>query len=97
MNKVELAKTIGLKYEHWSTNIIDKFEIEGLKVDCYYFIEKQFSSGITIQLDAQDIKIIFGLDIMKDEVTPEQLSQLIWELAADKYFEKLNSVIDKFV
>ncbi len=97
MNKVELAKIIGLKYEGWDNGtIVDKYDISDLKESQWNFIEKCFSSNITIQLNVQDVKNMFDLDIMKDEVTPEQLSQLIWELAADKYFEKLNSVIDKF-
>ncbi len=97
MNKVELAKMVGLEYEGWGNGtIVNKYDIDDLKESQWSFIEKCFSSGITIQLGTQDIKNMFDLDIMKDEVTPEQLSQLIWELAAATYFEKLNSIIDKF-
>jgi len=95
MNKVELAKMMGLNCGG-HVRIVTDSDIFELKEYDWNYIDKWFSNSISVSLDRQDINKYLNLDIMKDEVTPEQLSQLIWELAADKYFEKLNSVIDKF-
>lgn len=96
MNKVELAKMIGLHCVSHDKMIVTDSDIFELKEYDWNYIDKWFSNSISVSLDRQDINKYLNLDIMKDEVTPEQLSQLIWELAADKYFEKLNSIIDKF-
>ena len=97
MNRVELANIIGLEYNGFDNGcIIDKEDIFELYEHTWSYIHKYFSCGIQIILDQNDINRLFKSEMTKDDITTEQLSQLIWELAADKYFEKLNSVMNKF-
>lgn len=95
MNKVELAKMIGLK-EITNSNV-DKWQITDLLESDWMFIDKEFNSFIVVFVKQEDLakdKLDIKLEDLEREedlkVCCKQIEELLWKRAADIYLEKVH-------
>ena len=96
MNKVELAKMIGLELDYDLS--VYKWEIQNCLDRKYFFIGWEFCNGkITAQVDKSDFTKD-KLDIKEEDLAEEgdiktcikQVEDLLWERAADEYLEMVH-------
>lgn len=99
MNKVELAKMLGLA--ECQRVAVDKWDISALINNNYMTIDREFSSGITTIIDEEDLKPhrldIKLSDLEKEEdikVCIKQCEDLLWERAADQYLAKIKNLVE---
>jgi hypothetical protein len=94
MDKVELAKMLGLEHCGYGENIsVSKWEIEDVLEQEWETIDQGFSNGkIQISIEHEDFaanKLNIKHEDLIDEcdvkVCIKQVSDLIWERAADEY------------
>lgn len=98
MNKVELAKMLGLKLQH--KRDINKWSLAELMQNRWDSPDYTFNADIVITLEQEDLTKDC-LDISEEDlvrpadlkVCIEQCETLIWERAADKYLEKITSTL----
>lgn len=93
MNKIELAKMIGLITTGY-TQQITKYDIENLLENEWMTISETFSGNIEIEIEQEDLAAdcldIKLIDLEREEdakVCIRQVENLLWERAADKYLE----------
>lgn len=103
MNKVELAKMIGLVWDEYESTNITKWDIEACLEKDWNYIEWFFcDEKINVYVnhhdfakDKLDIKLS---DLEKDEdikVCIKQVEDLLWERAAEEYLAIVHSVVIK--
>lgn len=101
MNRVELAKMLGLGQYHTEC-IVEKWHIsEILKQEWYTSHVYEFNADITVSLEQEDLskdKLDIQLsDLEKDEdikVCIKQCEDLLWERAAEKYLGKIKKLVE---
>ena len=98
MNKVELAKMLGLASDEelYLGCMLNSWEVRSVVGECG-FIRKSFMKGkIEIDIDEEDYSPE-GLDIKSDDLVEDgdikvcikQVEDLIWERAADEYLLRI--------
>ncbi|CAM0047611.1 hypothetical protein VPHK460_0104 [Vibrio phage K460] len=100
MNKVELAKMLGLETTGYPQTI-SKYSIYDLISSSWCVISETFTSGIEIEIEQEDLsknKLDIKLsDLEKDEdikVCIKQIEDLLWERATDQYLEKIKNLVE---
>ena len=97
MNKVELAKMVGL--EHYCGHSVDKYSLLDCIDNDWESIDWEFCHGkIIVSVDQDDFtkdKLDIKLsDLEREEDTKvciKQVEDLLWERAADKYLEMVHN------
>ena len=95
MNKIELAKLIGLTCGYW--NKVDRWDIENLLEQDWDIIEMSFCYGKIIVCAEQEDLI--ELEISKEDMVKEadikvcikQVSDLLWKRAAGEYLKRIHN------
>lgn len=96
MTKVEIAKCIGLEMSGY--NRIDKHTIKEALKDRFYWIETEFADDtIKIEVSGAELKSAF-FNIENDietnsELVVTQVTDYIWEQAAEVYLHKINNLV----
>lgn len=100
MNKVELAKILGLDVTGYNQTI-SKYDIKNLLEHEWCIISETFTSGIEIEVEQEDLSEnnlnITPEDLIEDgdiKVCIKQVEDLIWERAADEYLGKIKSLVE---
>lgn len=94
MNKVELAKILGLE-DDYNLQVSSYILLEVLEED-WQFIKSEFCEGkIDVEVGQDDLHMldISSEDLIEDgdiEVCIAQVETLIWERAADEYLERVH-------
>lgn len=96
MNKVELAKMIGLTCDYMNVN---KWEISDLLEKDYNWLEREFCHGkIKNSVKQEDLvkdKLNITVeDLIEDgdiKVCIKQVQDLLWERAADEYVSRVHN------
>lgn len=97
MNKVELAKIIGL--EHYCGHSVDKYSLIDLLENDWERLDWEFCHGkVIVSVDQEDFtkdKLdINESDLIEDgdiKTCIKQVKDLLWERAADKYLEMVHN------
>ncbi|AGN51559.1 hypothetical protein VPLG_00120 [Vibrio phage eugene 12A10] len=92
MNKVELAKMLGLEMVGYGSREVDHWEVAELTKFEYQIIEREFNSGITVAITQEDLDIIEIFEYIDGKSS--QLTHLLWERAADQYLEKIKNLVE---
>ena len=101
MNKVELAKMLGLSHPYGG-EVVEKWHIEEvLKQDWYLTHTSKFNAHITVEITQEDFYEenldIRSVDLKKEEdikVCIKQCEDLLWKRAADQYLEKIRNLVE---
>ena len=97
MNKVELAKMIGLEY--YCGYYVDKYSLKSLLENNWAYLDWEFCDGkVIVSVDQDDFTKAI-LDIKEEDLVEEgdiktcikQVEDLLWERAADKYLEMVHN------
>lgn len=99
MNKVELAKMLGLRLQY--KRDVNKWSLAELIVSHWNILDYTFNADIVVTLEQGDLSTS-NLDISEDDlikpedikVCIEQCDTLLWERAADKYLEKIANIVE---
>ena len=99
MGKVELAKMLGLKLNF--NRSIDKWSLAELMKNQWNSLDYIFNADIVVTLEQEDLAKDC-LDITEEDlVRPEdlkvcinQVNDLLWGRAADKYLDKIANLVE---
>lgn len=99
MNKVELAKILGLETLH--DYRVDSCHVKNLLAHDYMEIDWSFNADIYVSITQEDLYEdnlnIRHDDLVKDEdikVCIKQCEDLLWERATDEYLGKIKSLVE---
>lgn len=93
MNKVELAKMIGLEISQGQDSVVKPYEINQLLETQYLTIEREFLDGkIKVVIDAEDFyEITKGILDQNEAYKCGYVTGIIWERAADEYLARVHN------
>ncbi len=98
MNKVELAKMLGLVT---TESHVGKWEIKDLLETDWMVLDWVFNAGVSVEITKGDLgkdKLDINLEDLEEdgdiEVCIKQCEDLIWERAADKYLGKIKGLVE---